>query len=145
MNRNSWIIVNALSFLGNFLVGHLLPAMLALVESIVCRRLIMAICDRGYREEREIWTTRIEIPEAGKSPKPEHEKLQSRARFRRRSAIELIVGHLQNDHRMFRKYLKGRMYDYMALFMACAAFNFWKFILILNFFQPDVRPVRSCA
>ena len=93
----------------------------------------MAICDRGYRGKRKIGTTRIEIPESGSGPKTEHEKRKARERFRRRAAIEPIIGHLKNDHRMMRNYLKGRIGDSVNLFMACAAFNFRKFIRILYF------------
>ena len=93
----------------------------------------MAICDRGYRGKRRIGDTRIEIPESGKDAKTEHNKRQARARFCRRAAIEPIIGHLKNDHRMLRNYLKGRIGDSVNLFMACAAFNFRKFIRILYF------------
>jgi len=114
----------------------------------------MAICDRGYRGKRQIGATRIEIPESGKGPKTEHEKRKAKERFRRRAAIEPIIGHLKNDHRMLRNYLKGRIGDSVNLFMACAAFNFRKFIRLLYFlclkllgqvFRPDVRPVHACA
>jgi IS5 family transposase len=114
----------------------------------------MAICDRGYRGKRQIGATRIEIPESGKGPKTEHEKRKARERFRRRAAIEPIIGHLKSDHRMMRNYLKGRIGDSVNLFMACAAFNFRKFIRLLYFlcpkllwhiFRPNVRPVRACA
>ena len=154
VTKTNGIIVGALSFSDNPFDGHTLPAVLTQVESIVGKRPTMAICDRGYRGKRRIGDTRIEIPESGKGPKTEHEKRQARARFRRRAAIEPIIGHLKNDHRMLRNYLKGRIGDSVNLFMACAAFNFRKFIRILYFlclkllghvFRPDVRPGHACA
>jgi IS5 family transposase len=154
VTKISGIIVGALSFPDNPFDGHTLPAVLSQVESIVGKRPTMAICDRGYRGKRRIGDTRIEIPESGKGAKTEHNKRQARARFRRRAAIEPIIGHLKNDHRMLRNYLKGRIGDSVNLFMACAAFNFRKFIRILYFlcfkllghvFRPDVRPVHARA
>jgi IS5 family transposase len=84
----------------------------------------MAICDSGYQGKRRIGDTCIEIPESGKGPKTEHEKRKGRESFRRRAAIEPIISHLKNDHRMLRNYLKGRIGDSVNLFMAGAAFNF---------------------
>ncbi|MGE4442609.1 MAG: IS5 family transposase [Desulfomicrobium sp.] len=148
------IVVGALSFPDNPCDGHPLPAVLAQVESLVGKRPTMAICDHGYRGMRRTGDTRIEIPESDKGPKTEHEKRQARARFRRRAAIEPVIGHLQNDHRMLRNYLKGRIGDSVNLFMASAAFNFRKFIRLLYFlclkllghvFRPDVRAVQACA
>jgi IS5 family transposase len=154
VTKTSGVIIGALSFLDNPFDGHTLPAVLNQVESIVGQRPTMAICDRGYRGKRKIGTTRIEIPESGNGPKTEHEKRQARAPFRRRAAIEPIIGHLKNDHRMLRNYLKGRIGDSVNLFMACAAFNFRRFIRIMYFlcfkllghvFRPDVRSVRASA
>jgi IS5 family transposase len=154
VTRTSGIIVGALSFPDNPFDGHTLPAVLSQVESVVGKRPTMAICDRGYRGKRRIGDTRIEIPESGKGPKTEHEKRQARARFRRRAAIEPIIGHLKNDHRMLRNYLKGRIGDSVNLFMACAAFNFRKFIRLLYFlclkllghvFRPNVQSAQACA
>ena len=129
----SGIIVGALSFPDNPFDGHTLPAVLSQVESIVGKRPTTAICDRCYRGKRRIGDTRIEIPESGKGPKTENEKRQARARFRRRAAIEPIIGHLRNDHRMLRNYLKDRIGGSVNLFMACAAFKFREFIRILYF------------
>jgi IS5 family transposase len=133
VTKTNGIIDGALSFPDNPYDGHTLPAVLTQVESIVGQRPNMAICDRGYRGKRKIGMTRIEISESGKGPKTEHEKRKARERFRRRAAIEPIFGHLKNDHRMLRNYLKGRIGDSGNLFMACAAFNFRKFIRLLYF------------
>jgi IS5 family transposase len=107
VTKISGIIVGALSFPDNPFDGHTLPAVLSQVESIVGKRPTMAICDRGYRGKHQIGTTRIEIPESGKGPKTEHEKRKARERFRRRAAIEPIIGHLKSDHRMMQTTSKG--------------------------------------
>ena len=111
VTKTSGIIVGALSFQDNPFDGHTLPAVLSQVESIVGQRPTMAICDRGYRGKRKIGVTSIEIPESGKRTKTASDKRQARERFRRRTAIEPIIGHLKNDHRMLRNYLKGQVGD----------------------------------
>lgn len=75
----------------------------------------------------------IEIPESGRRTKTASDKRQARKRFRRRAAIEPIIGHLKSVHSVLRNYLKGQIGDSMNLFMSCAAFNFQKFIRILFF------------
>jgi IS5 family transposase len=134
VTKDGGIIVGALSFPGNPFDGHTLPEVLDQVEEITGQRPERAICDRGYRGKRWVGETRIDIPEAGNGSKKPSEKSKARKRFQRRAAIEPIIGHIKNDHRMLRNYLKGHIGDAMNLFMACAAFNFRKFIRKMYFF-----------
>jgi IS5 family transposase len=134
VTKDGGIIVGALSFPGNPFDGHTLPEVLDQVEEITGQRPERAICDRGYRGKHWVGETRIDIPEAGNGSKKPSEKSKARKRFQRRAAIEPIIGHLKNDHRMLRNYLKGHIGDAMNLFMACAAFNFRKFIRKMYFF-----------
>jgi IS5 family transposase len=148
VTKTSGIIVGALSFQDNPFDGHTLPAVLAQVESIVGQRPTMAICDQGYRGKRKIGMTSIEIPESGRRTNTASDKRQAWERFRRHAAIELIIGHLNNDHRMRRNYLIGQIGDTVNLYMACTAFNFRKFIRILYFsvFQiPWTRTSTLCS
>ena len=45
-------------------------------------------------------------------------------RFRRRAAIEPVIGHLESDFRLARNYLKGSVGDSLNLMLATAAWNF---------------------
>ena len=58
-----------------------------------------------------------------------------REKFKRRAAIEPIIGHLKSDHRMQRNYLKGFIGDEINLLLAASAFNLKKwmnnFLLLL--------------
>lgn len=49
-------------------------------------------------------------------------------KFRRRTAIEPIIGHMKSDHRMQRNYLKGFIGDEINLLLAAAAFNLKKWM-----------------
>jgi len=49
-------------------------------------------------------------------------------KFRRRAAIEPVIGHLKSDHRLSRNYLKGFIGDEINLLMAATAFNLKKWM-----------------
>ncbi|HID27237.1 MAG TPA: IS5 family transposase [Methanosarcinales archaeon] len=59
-----------------------------------------AICDRGYRGKKEVNGTVICIPNTQKKKDTKYQKEQKRKKFRRRAAIEPIIGHVKSDHRM---------------------------------------------
>jgi IS5 family transposase len=52
--------------------------------------------------------------------------------MRRRAAVEPVIGHLKDDHRMRRNYLKGRDGDRINAVLAAAGFNF---SLLLRWFE----------
>ena len=65
------------------------------------------------------------MPGTGKG-KTAYEKQQERSRFRRRAAVESVIGHLKSDYRMLRNYLKGVEGDTINTIMAAVAFNMMK-------------------
>jgi len=87
-----------------------------------------AICDRGYRGRKEVDGTVICIPDTPKKRDTKYQKEQKRKKFRRRAAIEPIIGHVKSDHRMQRNYLKGFVGDEINLLMAASAFNLKKWM-----------------
>ena len=87
-----------------------------------------AICDRGYRGKKEVEGTTISIPDKPKKRDTKYQKEQKRKKFRRRAAIEPVIGHLKSDYRLARNYLKGFIGDEINLLLAAAAFNFKKWM-----------------
>ncbi len=59
-----------------------------------------AICDRGYRGRKKVDGTVICIPDSPKKRDTKYQKEQKRKKFRRRAAIEPIIGHVKSDHRI---------------------------------------------
>ena len=90
--------------------------------------IIEAICDRGYRGKKEVDGTAICIPDSPKKRDTKYQKEQKRKKFRRRAAIEPIIGHVKSDHRMHRNYLKGFIGDEINLLLAASAFNLKKWM-----------------
>ena len=98
--------------------------------------IVEAICDRGYRGKKEVDGTAICIPDSPKKRDTKYQKEQKRKKFRRRAAIEPIIGHVKTDHRMQKNYLKGFIGDEINLLLAASAFNLKKWMnnFLLLFF-----------
>jgi len=124
VTKTTGIIVGAMSFNENVYDGHTLPDVLEQCWMITGNCPSVAICDRGYRGLKQVGDTRIMIPGRPKKKDTRYQRFKARQRFRRRAAIEPVIGHLKHDHRMARNYLKGAVGDAINLFMAAAAFNF---------------------
>ncbi|MCP4295142.1 MAG: transposase [Proteobacteria bacterium] len=98
-----------------------------------------ALCDRGYRGKSESEGVEIMIPKAPLKRDSRYQKRKKGAYFRRRAAIEPIIGHLKSDYRLSRNYLKGNLGDEINIMMAACAFNMkkwmrWYASLLLFFF-----------
>lgn len=92
-----------------------------------------AICDRGYRGAKEALGTQISIPGNPLKRDTEYQKQKKREKFKRRAAIEPIIGHLKSDHRLERNYLKGFIGDEINLLMAATAWNLKKWMNLYFF------------
>jgi len=105
-----------------------LEAALASANKHRTKPIIEAICDRGYRGKKEVDGTAICIPDSPKKRDTKYQKEQKRKKFRRRAAIEPIIGHVKSDYRMERNYLKGFVGDEINLLLAASAFNLKKWM-----------------
>jgi len=61
---------------------------------------------------------------------------QIKHEFKRRAAIEPVIGHLKEHHRMHRNYLTGRDGDRINEVLAAAGYNF---ILLLRWSEEPLR------
>ena len=100
-----------------------------------------AICDRGYRGIKEVLGTTICIPGTPLKRDSEYQKQNKREKFKRRAAIEPIIGHLKSDFRLARNYLKGFIGDQINLLLAATAWNLKKWINIYFFalFSAEIK------
>jgi IS5 family transposase len=81
--------------------------------------------DRGYKGKTKIGNTRIQIPKPFNSKTlNSYQQRKLRKQFKRRAAIEPIIGHLKSDHRLGRNFYKGITGDSINVLLAAAAFNF---------------------
>ena len=127
LTKKSGIVVGALAFEDNIYDGHAIEPQLEQVEDLIGRLPETAIVDRGCKGRKSIMGVNIKIPGSGKG-KTAYQKRKERERFRRRASIEPIIGHIKQDHRMLRNYLKGVEGDMINTLLAGAAFNMMKML-----------------
>lgn len=147
--QTTGVIVGAKSFRNEY-DGHTLESSLQQVEKLTGSAPRTASVDRGYRGITHIGETQVQIP------KPFNDKKQSKYKqnklkksFRRRAAIEPVIGHLKADHRLSRNFYKGIFGDNINVMLSAAAFNFkrmmniWKQIF-LTFLQRIFLMLQKC-
>ncbi len=129
--KNSNIIVGAVNFTENIYDGNTLPPALDQYKRLMGKDAKAVLVDEGYRGRSTIGNTKV-LRVHQKSIKG-LSRWQKRQRFRRRSAIEPIIGHLKADYRLGRNFLKGVIGDSINLLISCMAFNIKKLINQLIF------------
>lgn len=127
ITKTTGIVVGAMAFEENIYDGHAIEPQLAQVEDLLGRLPETALVDRGCKGRKNIMGVNIKIPGSGKG-KTAYQKRKERERFRRRASIEPVIGHIKQDHRMMRNYLKGIEGDMINTLMAGAAFNMMKIL-----------------
>jgi len=123
------LVVGAMAFEGNPYDGHTLGDQLEQIQRITGYRPRVALVDRGYRGQKYVESTKIEIPGPGKKKQSYYLKQKARRKFRQRAGIEPVIGHLKKDHRMLRNYLKGTRGDAINTMMAAAGYNLRHWII----------------
>jgi IS5 family transposase len=122
LTKDTNLIAGVASFKGNPHDSHTLEDTLKAVERTSGQRPKEGICDRGYRGKKAVGTTKISIPKKQKH-KNSYQKQKTRKKFQRRAAIEPVIGHVKQDFRLGRNYLKGFLGDEINLILAAMAFN----------------------
>lgn len=85
------------------------------------------IYDRGGRGQQQVGETKISTPDNRRLKRDtEYQRRKKRKKFRRRAAIEPVIGHLKTDFRMGQNYLHGIDSPQINAFLAAAGWNFKK-------------------
>jgi IS5 family transposase len=129
--KGGQFVLHAKALHGNPYDGHTLGPVIADLEKLtgVAARRIHA--DKGYRghnhpDRFKVWITG-QVRRVTKAIRRE---------MRRRAAVEPVIGHLKEDHRMGRNHLKGREGDRNNAVLAAAGYNF---SLLLRWFEELLR------
>ena len=102
-----------------------IPAVLEQYERLNGKQAADAFVDRGYRGITTYKQTTIHIPKPDKNISKSKRKKHSR-----RAAIEPMIGHLKQDYRLCRNYLKGIIGDNMNVILSAAAMNFKRAMIL---------------
>jgi IS5 family transposase len=126
-NGGNWIVSCRLAK-GNPYDGHTLEQTIVDIESVTGIEVREVYVDRGYKGHDYSGSAPVHI--AGRSTR-KLSQAQIR-RTKRRSAVEPKIGHLKEDHRMRRNYLKGLIGDDINAVLAGAASNMKKLLSLIT-------------
>lgn len=90
------------------------------------------VYDRAGKGKKQIGNTIISTPNKPLKQDSEYQKKKKRKMFRRRAAIEPVIGHLKSDFRMGQNYLHGENSPQINAFLAATGWNLKKFMLMLK-------------
>ena len=119
VTQSTGVIVGALNFTESLHDSKTLPSALEQYERLMNKEAINVFLDRGYRGPKTIKNTALHTPKPDKNI-----TAAKRKKYKRRAAIEPVIGHLKYNYRMIRNYLKGTVGDAMNVMLAAAAMNF---------------------
>lgn len=122
------IIVGVVSHTKNTHDNYTLPEVLSHIKISRGKGVKNAVCDRGYRGKKRFGETQVILPGAPQKKDNCYQRDKKRKRFRRRAAIEPIIGHLKSDYRLTRNFLKGTIGDSINLLMSACAWNMVKWM-----------------
>ena len=122
---------------GNPYDGHTLAAVIPEMEALIGNTIERILADKGYRGHNAPPDYKFRVFTSGQkrrmTPKIKRE-------LRRRSAIEPVIGHLKEEHRMGRNYLCHRQGDAINAVMAAAGYNFRRLIRWLSILLSKTLP-----
>lgn len=118
--KGNWIL-GAQAFEGNPYDGHTLQKSLEQAERLTSASIGQVVCDQGYRGHG-VTTPLVSIVPRRKN----HASRAIRRWWRRRNAIEPIIGHQKSDHRLNRNRLAGELGDQLNVIFSACGFNIKK-------------------
>ena len=119
IDQGTGIIMGALNFTQTLHDSKTLPDVLEQYERLNGKEAKEVFVDRGYKGIKQYKSSTIHVPKPNKNITKAH-----RHKHSRRAAIEPVIGHLKQDYRLCRNYLKGILGDNMNIILAAAAMNF---------------------
>jgi transposase, IS5 family len=119
IDQDTGIIMGALNFTQTLHDSKTIPDVLEQYERLNGKEAKEVFVDRGYKGIKQYKSSIIHVPIPDKNITKVKRKKHSR-----RAAIEPVIGHLKQDYRLCRNYLKGIIGDNMNLILAAAAMNF---------------------
>jgi IS5 family transposase len=117
--RGGQFVLHAQALHGNPYDGHTLNRAVVGTESLTGVEVQRIHVDKGYRGHDYPNKFRVWI-----SGQVRRVTKAIRREMRRRAAVEPVIGHVKEDHRMGRNYLKGRDGDRANAVLAAAGYNF---------------------
>ncbi len=125
-SAGNWV-VGALAFHGNPYDGHTLAQSLEQMQRLTGVVPSATYCDKGYRGHNYTGESMVHVVNWKRKKLSRSEKRW----FKRRAAIEPVIGHLKDDHRLNRNRLKGKDGDQINVMLAACGLNLRKLLRVL--------------
>ena len=146
-SKGGQFVVHAQTLPGNPYDGHTLAGVIPAIEQLVGNTIERLHADAGYRGHNAPPEYKFKIYT---SKQKRRVTPQIKREMKRRAAVEPVIGHLKEDHRMDRNYLAHRHGDFNNAVLAAAGYNFrrlirWLRILLRVFLAMLLAPPNTRA
>jgi transposase, IS5 family len=128
-SKGGQFVVHAQSLPGNPYDGHTLAGVIPAIEQLVGNTIERLHADAGYRGHNAPPDYKFKIYT---SKQKRRVTPAIKREMKRRAAVEPVIGHLKEDHRMERNYLAHRRGDLNNAVLAAAGYNFRRLIRWLS-------------
>jgi IS5 family transposase len=129
-SKGGQFALHAKALPGNPYDGHTLAEVIPDIERCIGNEIERLFADAGYRGHNAPESHRFRIYTAGQRRRMTP---AIRREMRRRAAIEPVIGHTKNEHRMDRNYLAHSQGDAINAILAAAGYNFRLLLRWLKF------------
>jgi IS5 family transposase len=120
-SKGGQFIAHVKTLPGNPYDGHTLETVIPEIETQIGASLARIVADRGYRGHNAPPDRKMKVYISGQKRGVTDAIKRD---LRRRSAVEPVIGHAKNEHRLGRNFLKGTHGDAANAVLAAAGYNF---------------------
>jgi transposase, IS5 family len=120
-SKGGLFALHAKALPGNPYDGHTLAEIIPDMEKIIGNSIDRLLADAGYRGHNAPLSHTFKIYTTGQKRRMTP---AIKREMRRRAAVEPLIGHIKNEHRMERNYLAGTQGDAINAVLAAAGYNF---------------------
>ena len=120
-SKGGLFALHAKALPGNPYDGHTLATVIPEMEAMIGNDIDRLLADAGYRGHNAPLTHTFKVYTTGQKRRMTP---AIKREMRRRAAVEPLIGHIKNEHRMERNYLAGTQGDAINAILAAAGYNF---------------------
>jgi IS5 family transposase len=136
-SKGGQFVTHVAALPGNPYDGHTLAKVIPAMETLIGNIVERLIADAGYRGHNAPPDYKLRVFTSGQKRRVTP---QIKREMRRRSAVEPVIGHLKEEHRMGRNYLAHRAGDAANAVLAAAGYNF---SLLIRWLRLLLRQILS--
>lgn len=119
-SKGGQFVLHAKALPGNPYDGHTLATVIPAIENTIGNEIARVLADAGYRGHNAPPAHKFRVFTAGQKRRMTP---VIKRELKRRAAIEPVIGHMKNEHRMGRNYLAGTGGDAINAILAAVGYN----------------------